>query len=67
MTNMSYNDSFVTLNYDKYVIVTHNVLKLRGEFIKDLAEARLIAIKEEAVKCIDFPFLPYREGLSSDL
>ena len=52
---MSYNDSFVTLNYDKYVIVTHTVLKLRGGFIKDLVDVRLSAIKEEAAKCRGFP------------
>lgn len=62
MTNMSYTDSFVTLNYDKHVIVTHNVLKLRGEFIKPLADVHLIASKKETAKCRGFPFLPYREG-----
>ena len=44
---MSYNDSFVIVCCDSFVIVKNSVLKLRGEFIKPLADVRLIAIKRK--------------------
>ena len=52
---MSYNDRFVIVCCDRFVIVKNNVLKLRGEFIGHLADVHLIAIKEEAAKCRGFP------------
>ena len=52
---MSYNDRFVIVCCDSFVIVKNSVLKLHGEFIKPLEDVRLIAITEEAAKCRGFP------------
>ena len=44
---MSYNDRFVIVCCDRFIIVKNSVLKLRGEFIEHLADVRLIAIKRK--------------------
>ena len=44
---MSYNDRFVIVCCDRFVIVKNSVLKLRGKFIEPLADVRFIAIKRK--------------------
>ena len=47
VSNMSYNDRFVIVFCDNFVIVKNSVLKLRGQFIEPLADVQLIAIKRK--------------------